>query len=136
MKEHYKDRPGDYNYEFCSAMHRTITQHKSTFCSGSKWLSTLYTIGTLCSSPPLLRIRVFKVECTAKISISTPRYKCLYARIDRRGANGVSKNPMKRRAKNHHVLLIYRQCERFVQGFNLLFQEAFQIENLLFIVIS
>ena len=68
--------------------------------------------------------------------ISTRPYRTLYPRIDRRGANGVSKDPMKRKTNSRNVLQIYEQCERLVRGFNQVLQEAFQIENPLFIVIS
>ena len=57
-------------------------------------------------------------------------------KINRRGTSGFSKDPMKRRRRNHRNLPIYRQCERLVRGFNQLLQEAFQIENPLFIVIT
>ena len=54
--------------------------------------------------------------------------------MDKRGGNGVSKGPLKRRMENHHVIPIFRECERLVRGFNQLLQEAFQTENPLFIV--
>ena len=117
-------------------MQHTTTQHESTSCFGSRRLSTVHTVDTPHSNPPPLEIRVFKVDCTTEVPISNHLHATLYPRIDRRGANGVSKDHMKRRRKNHHVLPIYRQCERLVGGLNQLLQGVFQIENPLFIVIS
>ena len=37
--------------------------------------------------------------------------------------------------ENHHVIPIYRECERLVRRFSQLLQEAFQIENPIFMVI-
>ena len=132
---HHKDKQGDNNNEFRSAMHHTTTQHESTFCSGSRRLPTLQTVDTPHSNPPPLEIRVFKVECTTEIPLSTRLKRTLYRRIDKRRENGVSKGPLKRRMEKHHEIPIYRQCERLVRGFNRLRQEAFQIENPLFIAI-
>ena len=126
---HQKDKQGNYNNELPSAMHHTTTQHESTSCSGSTRLSTLHIVDTPCSNPPPLERRVSKIECTTEIFIPTRLHTTLYPRIDRRGANGVSKDPMERRRMNHQAFPIYRQCERLVQDFNQLLQEAFQIEN-------
>ena len=70
-------------------MYHTTTQHESTFCYGSKRLPTLHTVDMTHSNRPPLEMRVFKMECTTEIPISTRLHTTLYPRIDRRGANGV-----------------------------------------------
>ena len=70
-------------------MHHTTTQHESTFCYGYRRLSTLQTVDTTHRNPPPLEMRVFKMECTTEILISTRLHTSLYPRIDRRGVNGV-----------------------------------------------
>ena len=117
-------------------MHHTTTQHQSTSYSGSRRLFTLHTDDTSHSNPPPLEIGVLEVECTAETPTPTRLNATLFPKVNRGGTNGVSEDSMKRRRRNHLNLPIYRQCERLVRGFNQLLQEAFQIENPLFIVIT
>ena len=117
-------------------MHHTTPQQESTSCSGSRRLSTVHTVDTPRNNAPPLELRVFQVECTTEFPISTRLHTTLDPRIDRERASRVSNELMKRRRRNHRDLPIYRKCERLVRGFNQLLQEAFQIENPLFIVIT
>ena len=117
-------------------MHHTTTQHQSTSYSGSRRLFTLHTDDTSHSNPPPLEIGVLEVECTAETPTPTRLNATPFPKVNRGGTSEVSEDPMKRRRRNHRNLPIYRQCERLVRGFNQLLQEAFQIENPLFIVIT
>ena len=86
-------------------------------------LSSNQTIGTrtVANAPPL-EIGVFEVECTAEIPTPTRLrlQTTLFSKINGGEANGVSKDPMKRRRKIHHVPPIYIHRERFVRCFNLI----------------
>ena len=110
-------------------MHHTTTQHQSTSYSGSRRLFTLHTDDTLHSNSLPLEIGVLEVECTAETPTPTRLNATLFPKVNGRGTSGVSKDPMKRRTKIHHVPPIYIRRERFVQCFNQFYQEAFQLDN-------
>ena len=110
-------------------MHNTTTQHQSTSCSGSRRIFTLHTDDTSHSNPPPLEIGALEVECTAEIPTPTRLHTTLFPKVNKEETNGVSKDPMKRRTKIHHVPPIYIHHERFVRCFNQFYQEAFQLDN-------
>ena len=110
-------------------MHHTITQHQSTSCSDSRRLFELHRDDTSHSNLLSLEIGALEVECPAEIPTPTRLNTTLFPKVSRGGTSGVSKDPMKRRTKIHHVPPIYIHCERFVRCFNQFYQEAFQLDN-------
>ena len=77
-------------------MNHTTTQHESTSFSGCKRLPTFHAVHTPLKNPLPLELRVFKGECTTEISMSTRLYKNIYPRIDKRRANTVLKDLIKK----------------------------------------
>ena len=120
-KGYHKNKQGDYNNEFRSAMHHTTTQHQSTSCSDSRRLFELHRDDTSHSNLPSLEIGALEVECPAEIPTPTRLNTILFPKVNRGEISGVSKDPMKRRRKIHHVPPIYIHYERLVRCFNQLY---------------
>ena len=117
-------------------MHHTATQHASTFCYGSRRVPTLHTVDTTHSNPPPLEIRVLKWRAQPK-----SLYQLAFTQPYTQGSTGEGQTESER--------ILWKGVWRTItssqfmdnvrgsfEGFNQLLQEAFQIENPLFIVIS
>ena len=115
-----------------SSIQRCITQQHSTnppLAPVPKGSLTLQRVDTSHSNPPPLEIGALEVECTAEIPTPTRLHTTLFPKVNRGETNGVSKEPMKRRRKSHHVPPIYIHRGRFVRCFNQLYQEALRFDN-------